>query len=283
MIGHTHPPPYPIEYGYKAEFENMVRNQWGYEWAGVDDKGNSAKTQVNVKSHVPRKRVYEQGNLKQSWRALQLMREKDEKERLKDEYIRGLKSGITPTPSAMDTAIRRELRVDHIQLSAEDKEKALAEYKATLPPFHLDSLLFALRDDKKPNFNIEHVANLIQYNEVFCKNEQPKWRAELIKANGPAGTDDPAYGNLAKVTLWKWDVEKFGHWPVDAKREVVFNGENFMQKRPDGKRESINLEKWLEKKALERDPDSLNDPNWRYKKLWFELILQMEVAINLLT
>ena len=76
-------------------------------------------------------------------------------------------------------------------------------------------------------------------------------------------------------------MEKFGHWPVDAKREIVYNGENFMQKKPNGRRESINLEKWLEKKALERDPSAFDDPNWRFKKLWFELILQMEVSNRL--
>ena len=190
MIGHTHPPPYPIEYGHEAEFENLVKNEWGYEWAGTEGKSNSAEkkvTEVN-KKHVPRKRVLKQGNLKKSWHQLQLEREKKEKEKLKKEYVQKMKTGVAPNPSAIDKAIRVEQGTDGVQLTFKEKEEALAEYKATLPPFHLDSLLFALRDDKRPNFNIEHVANLIQYNEVFCKNEQPKWRAELIKKNGPAGT-----------------------------------------------------------------------------------------------
>ena len=52
-----------------------------------------------------------------------------------------------------------------------------------------------------------------------------------------------------------------------------------MQKKSSGRRESINLENWLEEKALQRDPHAFDDPNWRYKKLWFELILQMEVCL----
>ena len=50
-----------------------------------------------------------------------------------------------------------------------------------------------------------------------------------------------------------------------------------MQKNEDGTRSSVNLENWLEKKALERDPAAFEDQNWKHKKLWFELILQMEV------
>ena len=92
------------------------------------------------------------------------------------------------------------------------------------------------------------------------------------------GTDDPEYANLAEVTLWKWNVQKFGHWSVDAKRELTYNGKNFMQKNADGTRSSVNLESWLEKKARERDPEAFADPSWKHKKLWFELILQMEVS-----
>ena len=87
VIGLTHPPPYPIEYGSEVEFESMVRNQWGYEWAGVDDKGNSAEVNVaNKNESKARKREHKQGNLKQSLHALRLMREKEEKERLKVWY-----------------------------------------------------------------------------------------------------------------------------------------------------------------------------------------------------
>ena len=187
VIGATHPPPYPIEYGREAEFENLCKNEWGYEWAGVDEKGNSAEVNMPKKEHVPRRRTHQQGNLKKSWHALRLLREKEEKEKLKKEYVKEMVTGKAPIPSAIDKEIRIEQGIDGIELSAKDKEEALAEYKATLPPFHLDSLIFALRDDKRPNFNIEHVANLIQYNEVDCEFEQPKWRAELIKAHGPAG------------------------------------------------------------------------------------------------
>jgi len=73
-------------------------------------------------------------------------------------------------------------------------------------------------------------------------------------------------------------VQKFGNWSVDSKRELIYNGRNFMQKNGNGTRSSINLENWLEKKVLERDPKAFENQSWKYKKLWFELILQMEVS-----
>lgn len=127
-----------------------------------------------------------QGNLRRSWHALQLLREEKQKEKLKKEYVKGL-IGETSGPSEMDRAMQIEERVNHVELTQEEKEEALAEYKASLPPFHLDSLVFALREDKRPNFNVENVANLIEYNEVHCEYEQPEWRRELICKNGPSG------------------------------------------------------------------------------------------------
>ena len=186
VIGRTHPPPYPVEYGYKAEFENLIRNN-GFERSNPNEPNSAENSQNKNNSGKNRKRNLTQGNLKQSWHALQLLREEKQKEKLKKEYVQGLVAGKAIVPSAMDKAIRIEERVDHVELTKEEKEEALAEYKASLPPFHLDSLVFALRDDKRPNFNVENVANIIEYNEVHCEYEQPEWRRELICKNGPAG------------------------------------------------------------------------------------------------
>lgn len=183
VIGRTHPPPYPIEYGHEAEFENLIRNNGFVRGTGNDD--NFAES--NSTRNHNEKRALKQGNLKQSWHALRLLREEKEKEKMKKEYVEGLIAGKEPKMNAIDKAIRIEEGVDHIHLTQEEKDEALAEYKAKLPPFHLDSLIYALRDDKRPNFNVENIANLIEYNEVYCEFEQPKWRSELIKANGPAG------------------------------------------------------------------------------------------------
>ena len=187
VIGRTHPPPYPIEYGHKAEFENLIRNN-GFHRPNSSEN-TSAKDNKGSTSGRKSSRNLQQGNLKHSWHALQLLREEKQKEKLKKEYVEGLISGKAPVPSAIDRAVQIEEGVQHIELTQEEKEEALAEYKATLPPFHLDSLVFALRGDKRPNFNVENVANLIEYNEVHCDYEQPKWRRELIKVNGPAGEE----------------------------------------------------------------------------------------------
>ena len=186
VIGRTHPPPYPVEYGYKAEFENLISNN-GFERSDPNEI-NSAENnrKINSSRRNPERNLM-QGNLRRSWHALQLLREEKQKEKLKNEYVKGLVAGKASVPSAMDKAVRIEERTDHVELTQEEKEEALAEYKASLPPFHLDSLVFAIRDDKRPNFNVENVANLIEYNEVHCEHEQPEWRRELICKNGPAG------------------------------------------------------------------------------------------------
>lgn len=186
VIGRTHPPPYPIEYGYKAEFENLIRNN-GFARSNANDVNSAENTRNRNNSGRNSGRDLRQGNLKRSWHALQLLREEKQKEKLKNEYVKGLVTGKMPIPSAIDRAVQMEEGVHHVELTQEEKEEALAEYKASLPPFHLDSLVFALRDDKRPNFNVENVANLIEYNEVHCEYEQPKWRRELICKNGPAG------------------------------------------------------------------------------------------------
>ena len=119
---------------------------------------------------------------------------------------------------------------------------------------------------------------MITYNEVYAKLDQPEWRKELIKAHGPAGISTPYYNNLSRASMWKWDIGKFGNWSVDCKREVTYDGMNFMQKQNDGVRRSISIEDWLKKKALKRNPKAFENSDWKYKQIWFEFILQTEVS-----
>ena len=168
-----------------------------------------------------------------------------------------------------------------ILLTREEKDQAIADYKKDLPPFHLDSLKFICAKDEMPEYDVENIANLIIYNEVYAKVEQPTWRKELIKKFGPTGVQYFDYGPLSSAVTWRWDVDRFGDWSMDSKRDLTFNGHKFMLRHSDGMRRSIALEEWLKKKALKRDAKALDDSKWVHKKIYIESILQREVSIKL--
>ena len=107
------------------------------------------------------------------------------------------------------------------------------------------------------------------YNEIYAKLEQPKWRAELIKEHGPAGISTPYYNNLSRASMWKWDIGQFGNWSVDCKREVTYDGVNFMQKQSDGVRRSISIEDWLKKKALKSSEEHFRYPSSNINERWY--------------
>ena len=302
--------PVPYEDGSAIAFEKMRNYEWGpfIEETANDDAGDQDSLDTRTQSMSSNDMgvdVVKRSDLKKTWWKLQ-------KENLKRKYVQSvMNGGEDPANDSNDsgqssafsvksfasmrsnatsrskystqTNYAKNRNADEIAknlfLTQEEKEQAIAEYKKSLPPFHIDNLKFPCAKNERPNYDIENIANLILYNEIFAKIEQPAWRKELIKKYGPTGVHYFDYGPLSTAVTWKWDVDRFGDWSVDCKRDLTFNGHKFMLRhREEGTRRSTTLESWLRKMALKRDAKALDDGKWIYKKIYFELILQMEVS-----
>ena len=134
--------------------------------------------------------------------------------------------------------------------------------------------------DSKPPFDAKQIADQMMYHELFARNEQPKWRKDIIKKHGPAGVSYDGYNDYAGATIWEWNWSSFGDMPIDKDGEVKFDGTNFTQRKEEGGRKIIKLEEWLIAILKEKDPEIFDDGKWKYKKIWYELIKVLEVRVN---
>ena len=316
VIGKMVKNPVPYEDGSAIAFEKMKDYEWGpfieddANDNGEDQDVEDQTSKPNLSSNSLGVKVISRSDREKNWWRMQ-------KEILKRKYVQAvMKNGedaandsndseqsvsssfsvksFTPVRSRATTGSKYSTRTDfarnrnadeiakNLFLTQEEKEQAIVEYKKSLPPFHLDNLKFPCAKNERPNYDVENIANLIVYNEIIAKIEQPEWRKELIKKYGPTGVHYFDYGPLSTAVTWKWDVDRFGDWSVDNRRELTFNGHKFMLRHMDGTRRSVTLESWLRGMAVKRDAKALDDNKWVFKKLYFELILQMEVSYEIL-
>ena len=76
---------------------------------------------------------------------------------------------------------------------------------------------------------------------------------------------------------------------IDAECTLTYDGNNFLLRTVGSEsgygedkavRFSVGLETWLIEKIKLRDPKLLDDPKWRYRNLWHELMRILKVRFN---
>ena len=183
----------------------------------------------------------------------------------------------TPTRNWL-TPIENYIR-NYEELDLEEKISALKNELPAFDPLDIkyQDIKYALQDDDAPPVDAREIADLMTYYEIYAKHEQPEWRKELIKMHGPAGVSIEGYNDYHSAAIWEWDTRELDDWVVDSKRELKYDGEKFWEKQADGTRVQVPLENWLIDRVKKKNPSALNG-KWKYRELYFELILTLEVS-----